>query len=129
MLIAGRVWAADGVDPVAMDRSRALHDDAGATTALVRVLRHHHEMGDGEGGFEWWLRLPFPVRARQVQHPQVRFWRNRLEFMRDVQRHDVVACAISGQMVLADPLLGDAAEVERQRLRDCTTSSQPAPAA
>ena len=114
------VQAAQVDDPVAADRSRALHDDPQASEALVRVLRHHHARGDGEGGFEWWLRLPFPVRARQAQVPQVRFWRNRLEFLRDAQRGDATACAVSGAVFLADPLLDDDSRIlETQRLDRC----------
>jgi hypothetical protein len=107
-------------DPVAADRSRALHDDRQGSEALVRVLRHHHALADGEGGFEWWLRLPFPVRARQAQVPEVRYWRNRLEFLRDAQRGDAAACAVSGGVLLGDPLLqGDDRAVETRRLEAC----------
>lgn len=112
--------AETAADPVAADRSRALHDDPQASAALVRVLRHHYAQSDGEGGFEWWLRLPFPVRARQALVPTVRFWRNRLEFLRDAQRGDAAACAVTGAMVLADPLIGvEERAVERERLRSC----------
>ncbi|MCC2658213.1 MAG: hypothetical protein K0Q76_3321 [Panacagrimonas sp.] len=111
---------AQAEDPVAADRSRALIDDPMASAALVRVLQHHHGLGDGEGGFGWWLRLPFPVRARQAQVPNVRLWRNRLEFMRDAQRSDAAACAVSGTMVLDNPLLDSASRaVEAQRLDRC----------
>ena len=115
---------AAGDDPVATDRSRALLDDPQASEALVRVLKHHHGLGDGEGGFGWWLRLPFPVRARQAQVPTVRFWRNRLEFMRDAQRGDAAACNVSGNMVLIDPLIDpESREVELERLARCRGAS------
>lgn len=107
-------------DPVAAERSRALLDDPMASDALVHVLRYHFAKDDGEGGFGWWLRLPFPVRARQALVPKVRFWRNRLEFLRDSQRRDAAACAVSGGMVLRDPLIDEESRlVETRRLEQC----------
>lgn len=121
-VMAGLCPASD--DPVAVERSRALLDDPMASDALVHVLRYHFAKDDGEGGFGWWLRLPFPVRARQALVPKVRFWRNRLEFMRDAQRGDAAACNVSGNMVLIDPLIDpESREVELERLARCRGAS------
>ena len=124
-VMAGLCPASD--DPVAVERSRALLDDPMASDALVHVLRYHFAKDDGEGGFGWWLRLPFPVRARQALVPKVRFWRNRLEFMRDAQRRDAAACTVSGAMVLRDPLIDEESRlVETRRLEQCRSAASAA---
>lgn len=101
------------------DASQATEVNSEGARALVRVLQRYHAAGDGEGGFRWWRRLPFAVRAQQVNVPQVRLWRNKVEFLRDAQRGDAQACAASGPAVLALPMPPAELEVERLRLQAC----------
>ena len=122
-LMGGQAVAADSVERAA-DASRAMEEGPSGAAALVRVLRRYHEAGDGEGGFEWWLRLPFAIRAQQVQLPEVRLWRNRLEFLRDAQRGDATSCAVSGPAVLRLPMPSHDVDIERERLERCLSKAK-----
>jgi len=106
-----------------VDAARATEVGPEGAAALVRVLQRFHSAGDGEGGFSWWLGLPFSVRAQQVDEPQVRLWRNKVEFLRDAQRGDSKACAASGSALLKLSMPPADAEVERARLQRCIGSS------
>lgn len=110
---------------VAADASRATENTAAGAAALVRVLKHFHAAGDGEGGFAWWRSLPFAVRAQQVERPEVRLWRNRIEFLRDAQRGDGPGCAVSGPALLRLPMPTEDLAIERERLRHCTERANP----
>ena len=119
----GTVYAENPI-LIAADASRATEVSADGAAALVRVLQAYHTADNGEGGFVWWRRLPFAVRAQQVQRPEVRLWRDKLEFMYDAQRGDAAACAISGAALLKLPMPVADAEVERKRLEQCAHAAR-----
>jgi len=102
------------------DRYRALEPGDAGSAAIAHVLADFQRRGDGEGGFAWWMKLPIAVRSRQANHSDARYWRNRIEFLRDAQRKDAVSCAISGRPVLADERLNCDYATELERYLDCT---------
>lgn len=114
---------ADGDDAgtLATARFRALEPGEEGSAAIAHVLADYQRRGDGEGGFAWWMKLPIAVRSRQASHSEARYWRNRIEFLRDAQRKDAVSCAISGAPVLADDRLGCDYAAELDRYLECTS--------
>lgn len=116
LLLCGRVTASD------LDHVQALDQGPAGAAATARVLADYHRRSNGEQGFAWWMRLPIAVRAGHAQAPAVLHWRNRVEFLRDAQRADPKACAVSGAVVLRDPDLECDYAVELQRLLDCVAA-------
>ena len=115
----------DGVSSLDSDRYRALEPGPEGSIAIAHVLADYHRRSDGEAGFAWWMKLPIAVRSRQATHGEARRWRNRIEFLRDAQRHDAVSCAISGRPVLDDPELGCDYVEELDRYLGCTATLPP----
>lgn len=118
-LLIGLPAAAVGATGTELDRTRALEPTADGAAAAARVLAGYAHQDQGEAGFGWWLRLPLSVRSYLSSQPTVRLWRNRLELMRDAERGDANACALSGPAVLDLPLLGCDYPREFDRYRRC----------
>lgn len=92
---AGRTHPLDALKSAVVDEKEA------SVAAAREVLRTYHARYDSNGGLNWYVSLPKPVKIALARDAQASSWIARLELQRAAAESDTASCAAAGQMVLS----------------------------